>query len=215
MNNKNLLRFISKYKEFNFCLILLNFFYYKIFHQKKILVNKNVVIKGVKNLYSNDFLEIGLNNNGFTRKGEYTFLNLSGKLKFKGKYSIGRGCKIDVGKGAEVQIGSNGYINSNSKLIITNKLTIGDNCIISWDCQFLDNDFHEIRYLGKKVDVNNEIFIGNNVWIGCGVKIYKGTYIPDGCVIASDSVVKGIFKEEKCLIGGYPAKVLKSNVEWC
>ena len=50
--------------------------------------------------------------------------------------------------------------------------------------------------------------IGNNVWSGCGVKIYKGTVIPDNCVIASNSIVKGVFKEENSLIGGNPASII-------
>ena len=92
-------------------------------------------------------------------------------------------------------------------------LNIGDNCCISWNCQFLDEDFHEINYKNYKSSVNS-ITIGNQVWIGCGVKIYKGTNIPDGCVIASDSVVRGTFEKNICLIGGVPAKVIKENISW-
>ena len=93
------------------------------------------------------------------------------------------------------------------------ELVIGDNCAISWDCQFLDEDFHNISYSGKR-KVENSIIIGDNVWIGCGVKIYKGTVIPNGCVIASDSIVKGAFYVENSLIGGNPAKTIKENIEW-
>ena len=93
------------------------------------------------------------------------------------------------------------------------KLDIGDNCAISWDCQFLDEDFHEISYSDKH-KTENAIIIGDNVWIGCGVKIYKGTVIPRGCVLASDSVVKGKFHIENSIIGGNPAKVIKENIEW-
>ncbi|MBG6109882.1 acetyltransferase-like isoleucine patch superfamily enzyme [Flavobacterium sp. CG_9.10] len=93
-------------------------------------------------------------------------------------------------------------------------LTIGDNCTISWDCQFLDEDFHEICYQGKKQQQNNSISIVNNVWIGCGVKIYKGAVIPSGRVIASNSIVKGIFTSKNTLIGGNPAKVVKEDISW-
>ncbi len=93
------------------------------------------------------------------------------------------------------------------------KLKIGDNCAISWNCQFLDEDFHEIKYQGKK-ETPEEIIIGNKVWIGSNVCVYKGTFIPNGCVIASNSVVKGGFEEENVLIAGNPAKVIKRNISW-
>lgn len=85
-------------------------------------------------------------------------------------------------------------------------LTIGDNCAIAWDCQFLDENFHNITYKNK-IQRPKEIKIGNNVWIGAGVKIYEGTFIADGCVISSNSIVRGI-------IGGNPSKVIKENVSW-
>jgi acetyltransferase-like isoleucine patch superfamily enzyme len=92
-------------------------------------------------------------------------------------------------------------------------LNIGNNCAISWDCQFLDEDFHEIMYTNKRT-IKNSISIGNNVWIGCGVKIYKGTHIKDGCVIASDSILKANFEISNALIGCNVTKIIKENVKW-
>ncbi|KGO89410.1 hypothetical protein Q764_08530 [Flavobacterium suncheonense GH29-5 = DSM 17707] len=126
---------------------------------------------------------------------------------------MGRGCRFDIAEKAVMTVGKGGYINANSTFIIMHGLTIGDNCVISWDCQFLDEDFHEIDYEGKKT-VANEIVIGNHVWIGCGVKIYKGAVIPDGSVIAANSVVRGVFTTPNSLIGGHPARVLKESVHW-
>jgi hypothetical protein len=34
------------------------------------------------------------------------------------------------------------------------------------------------------------------------------------CVIASDTLVKGIFDQNNCLIGGNPARILKENIKW-
>jgi acetyltransferase-like isoleucine patch superfamily enzyme len=150
---------------------------------------------------------------GFSHKKDITYLNIKGQLFFQGAFSIGRGCRFDIGERAKVVIGKGGYINCNSSLLIYHNLSIGDNCAISWDCQFLDEDFHTIDYEGKK-ETTNSIVIGNHVWMGNSVKVYKGTVIPDGCVIASNSVVKGIFLLKNCLIGGSPAKVLKENVSW-
>ena len=93
-------------------------------------------------------------------------------------------------------------------------LKIGENCAISWNCQFLDEDFHQFDYEGKKEIKNNAIEIGSKVWIGSNVSLYKGVRIPNGSIIASDSVVKGTFDDENILIAGNPAKIIKRNVKW-
>ncbi|MDL2243544.1 acyltransferase [Bacteroidales bacterium OttesenSCG-928-J19] len=173
-----------------------------------------VGIKGIKNIQQNDgILSVGVEYYGFMHKTDKTFLNLKGKLTLNGSFQIGRGCRFNIGENGHVILGRNSFVNPNTTFIIMHKLVIGDNCSISWNCQFLDEDFHEINYSGKK-ESENSIIIGNNVWIGCNVKIYKGTVIPDNCVIASDSVVKGIFHEEYTLIAGTPGKVIKKEVRW-
>jgi len=212
---RSLLKFYFKCRKSNtnVILLVLRFLFYKVCHKKKLLVHQKVKIKGLKNLKVNAVLEIGTRHVGFIHRMDRTYLNLEGKLIIEGKYSIGRGCRINVGKNGTVQIGEGGFINCNTNIIIMNSLIIGKNCVISWDCQFLDDDFHNIEYSGKS-NLDSSIIIGNNVWIGCGAKIYKGSVIPDGCIVASDSIVKGIFKEPNALIAGHPAKVIKSQVSW-
>lgn len=202
-----------KKSESNFIIVLIRYILCKLWHKKSILLHQKVRIKGIKNIEIKERLEIGINYVGFIHKTDKTYLNINGKLHIKGKYYIGRGCRFDIGQNAIVTIGKGGYINCNTTLIIMHYLAIGDNCVISWNCQFLDEDFHQISYLDKKKD-ENSIIIGNNVWIGNGVKIYQGTIIPDGCVIASDSIVRGVFTVKNAIIGGYPAKIIKENIEW-
>ena len=208
----NLLRKCQKSDSIIF-IVLIRYLLYKLIYNRSLLVHQHVTIRGINNIQSNEVIEIGIGYVGFIHKTDKTYLNIKGKLIFKGSYSIGRNCRLDIGENAVVTIGKGGFINCNTNLIIMHRLEIGDNCDISWNCQFLDEDFHEINYKGKQRN-DNSIVIGNNVWIGCGVKIYKGTIIPNNCVIASDSVVKGIFSTENALIAGNPAKVIKENIEW-
>lgn len=196
-----------------FSITLIKYYWYKIKYKKNIVAHHNTTIVGVKNIVSNHNLEIGMGKIGFSHKNDITLLNIQGELKLKGNYSIGRGCRIDIAEKAAITIGSGGYINVNSNFIIMNGLTIGDNTIISWNCEFLDDDFHEINYEGKK-ESDKKIIIGSNVWIGSGVKIYQGTVIPNGSVVAANSVVRGVFNEEKILIAGFPAKKIKENINW-
>lgn len=203
----------SKKADSNFLVTLLFRFFYEQFYGKNFVLHHNVSIRGAGNIVTTDRLDIGMSYIGFMHKTDRTYLNIQGKLKLNGPYSIGRGCRFDIAEKAVMSVGKGGYINANSTFIIMHGLTIGDNCVISWDCQFLDEDFHAIEYEGKMIS-SNEITIGDNVWIGCGVKIYKGTVIPDGCVIAANSVVRGVFTKQNTLIGGHPARVIKENVNW-
>ncbi|WP_207895975.1 acyltransferase [Hymenobacter gummosus] len=143
-----------------------------------------------------------------------TRLHVRGKLRLLGGLALGRGCMIDVGPNAVMEVGDNTYINPRTQVIIHHGLRIGRDCSISWECQFLDEDFHEIHYEGKRPSLGNDIVIGDHVWIGSRVSVYKGTVIPNGCVVASNSVVKGVFTEENALLAGNPARVVRRNVRW-
>jgi acetyltransferase-like isoleucine patch superfamily enzyme len=195
-------------------IVVLRSLYYKIIYGKAILPHPRTIIQGAKNIQTGGLLSIGLTNAGFVHKRDTTLINVRGSLILKGKFRIARGCRVDIGPLGKVVIEEGGYINANTDLIIGHSLHIGRGCVISWNCQFLDSDYHEIEYDNKKPSVSNGIVLGEHIWVGCGVRIYKGTSIPDGCVIAADSVVRGIFTEENALIGGNPAKILKSNVKW-
>lgn len=205
--------FICRSNNSNFIIVLLLMLFYKLVFNKNILPHERTIIKGVRNIKSNTFLQIGLGNAQFVHPYDVTYLNIKGSLFFKGNHTIGRGCRFDIAEQGMIIIGSGGYINSNSSFIITHKLIIGNNCVISWNCLFLDNDFHHIHYVNKN-EKTNEINIGNHVWIGCDVKIFKGTVIPNNCVIAAGSIVRGVFTEPDTLISGNPAKVIRRNISW-
>jgi acetyltransferase-like isoleucine patch superfamily enzyme len=203
-----------KKSESSFISVFTNYLLFRL-RKKNILADHQVRIKGLQNIETTGLVKIGLNRIGFMNKHDRTFLNINGKLIFKGDYTIGKGCRFDVATGATVEIGKGGYVNPNTLFIIMNGLKIGDGCSISWNCQFLDEDFHEIEYENKKSGSRDKtIEIGNHVWIGSNVFIYKGVKIPNGCVVAANSVVRGSFLEENVLIGGNPAKILKQNVRW-
>jgi len=181
---------------------------------KNILAHDKVQIKNIKNINTNGLLKIGIDYFGFSTKYDWTFLNIRGELTFLGNYSIGKGCRFDIGPDAIVEFGNGGYMSPNTHVIIMNRLVVGNDCAISWGCQFLDEDFHTIEYSAKKIISDKSILIGNHVWIGSNSAIYKGVHIANGVVVASNSVVKSSFNEENILIGGNPAKIIKRNIIW-
>ncbi|EOR94092.1 Maltose acetyltransferase-like protein [Arcticibacter svalbardensis MN12-7] len=197
----------------NFWVVLLRSLYYRA-RGKNIIPHQSVYIRGIKNISTKGTVKIGIKNTGFTHNKDVTYFNVMGKVDFLGSFSIGRGCRFDIGKDAVVKLGDGSYINPYTNIIIMHELNIGRDCAISWNCEFLDDDFHKLEYEGKSELESNAISIGDIVWIGSFVSIYKGTVIPDGCVIASHSVVKGVFKEKSVLIAGNPAKVVKRNISW-
>ncbi len=179
---------------------------------KNLLTSQRVRIRGLKNVRTNGLVHIGLSSIGFMHKYDRTFLNVQGTLEFRDKYSIGKGCRFDIGSGATASFGK-GHISANSTFIIMHSLRVGDDCAISWGCQFLDEDFHEISFEGKR-NKQEGIAIGDHVWVGSNATILKGSRIPDGCVVAAGSVVTKVFEQKNCLIGGNPAKVIRENVSW-
>lgn len=198
--------------ESSFFLTAVRHLLYKIYG-KNILAGCRLKIKGVKNIQTNGVLRIGLNYVGFMHKNDRTHLNINGSLIFHDSFSIGKGCRFDIGSNAVAEFGSNSGITSNATFIIMHGIKVGDSCVISWGCQFMDDDFHRLSYQGRK-EKDPPIELGNHVWIGSNVTVLKGSKIPDGCVVASGSVVCSKFDKPHCLIAGNPAKIIREDVSW-
>jgi acetyltransferase-like isoleucine patch superfamily enzyme len=58
------------------------------------------------------------------------------------------------------------------------------------------------------------IRIGSDCYIGSAVRFSPGASIGDRVVVAMGSVVSGELPEGNALVGGVPAKVLKTNYDW-
>lgn len=182
------------------------------FSGRKLLTNDRVIIKGVDNIETGGLVEVGMLHTGFTHRYDHTFLNVRGRLIFRGDYMIGKGCRFDIGPNATAIFGS-GYVNANTTFIIQHELTVGDDCSISWGCQFLDDDFHEVSYAEKR-QKNPRIVIGDHVLIGSNATLLKGTRIANHCVVAAGAVVASTFTTPGCLIAGNPARVIREHVTW-
>jgi acetyltransferase-like isoleucine patch superfamily enzyme len=93
-------------------------------------------------------------------------------------------------------------------------LEIGDECIIGqyFSCHPENHLYHApnlpIRLQGVR---RKGIKIGKNCWIGSKVTVLDGVEIGDGCVVAAGAVVTQSFPSNS-IIGGVPAKILKSRI---
>ena len=194
-----------------FLLVILRTLYYKL-NSKNIIPHHKVIIRGKENIDTTGRLFVGISNNDFTLGSDKTYLHIKGHLLVEKDFHIGRGCKFAIGPEGKVILGRS-MVNAYSTFVINNSLKIGDNCVISWNCQFLDDDLHFIKYSERK-EKKSAIEIGNDIWIGSNVSIFKGVTVSDGCIIAAYSVVVSSFLEKNCLIAGNPAKIIKHNVSW-
>lgn len=61
--------------------------------------------------------------------------------------------------------------------------------------------------------IERDIRIGSDCYLGSAVRFSPGSSIADRVVVAMGSVVSGEMLESNALIGGVPAKVLKSNYQ--
>lgn len=134
--------------------------------------------------------------------GENAELNLSGSI-------IGRGAVVSAGPGAKITLGEGSYLNDGSQIYASEEIKVGKDCAISWNVTLIDNDGHSAGNNPVSAPIN----IGNRVWIGCNVTILKGVTIGDGSIVAAGAVVISSFPP-KSLIGGVPAKLLRSDASW-
>lgn len=116
---------------------------------------------------------------------------------------------IKVGKGSTFEI------KTQLACIEGCSITIGDDCMFSSNIAVCTGDSHSIiNMLGKRINPSMDINIGNKVWVGSCVKIMKGANIPNHTIIGTGSLVNKKFEKEQTIIAGFPAKVIKENIDW-
>lgn len=108
--------------------------------------------------------------------------------------SINRGCNISAGGG----------------------LTIGDHVSIGHATSIITAD-HGFADPGTPIKYQPHrpaaVRIGANVWIGARVVILSGVEIADGTIVAAGSVVTKSVLEPDTIVGGVPARRIKSRFD--
>ena len=127
---------------------------------------------------------------GLNYCGSLTRISIKGKMIVKGTVKIGNGSFIKVEESGILSLGSDVEIGPYARLYCKDKISIGNTCRFSWDCQIFDTDFHYIIDDSRCVYRNaKSVIIGDNVWVGNRVTIQKGGVIGDNSIIASNSLV--------------------------
>ena len=154
--------------------------------------------------------------NGISPLRDRSVINIhkGGCIELNGRSGFSAGSCINIESEGHLILNDNCSFNARTIIECHNKIIFGKNVLVSWDCQFLDTDFHFIMVDGIKQKNTESISIGNNVWICCNVSCLKGTSIPDNCVIGSSSLVNRKFENKNSLYAGNPAKLKKEKIDW-
>ncbi len=141
--------------------------------------------------------------------------NVKGKIIFNGPGDLGHGVKICVYENAVLTFGKNIQLTAESSILCEREIAFGNDCLLSWDILIMDTDSHKIFDIDRKlVNYPASVIIGNNVWIGSRVTIIKGVKIPDGCIVASGSVMTKQFHNTNTILSGNPAMEKRKIHNW-
>lgn len=185
-----------------------------------LLISNDVRVEGIRRgcVHIDDIkssaVEIGFaSTKGIKRSGGSLILGNEGLIHFHGTACMGAGTSIRVDRGI-LEIGE-GFISGNNCFFSCTKgINIGDGVLLAWNINIRDSDGHIVYYNGESVPSLKPVHIGNHVWIAACVDILKGAVIPDGCVVGYRSCLTKAFERKRSLIAGYPAKIVRDNVDW-
>lgn len=167
------------------------------------LIQKNNIVLG-NNVRIGEEVEIdALSENGIT---------LGNNVKIGNKSSVFcTGSLEKIGKG--LKIGSNSFFSESTFFGAAGGIDIGENVISGQNVRFHSENhlFDDLNKLIKEQGTSSEgIIIGNDCWIGSGAVFLDGSQIDDGCVVAANAVVSGVFPKNS-VIGGVPAKLIRKR----
>ncbi len=145
----------------------------------------------------------------------YIEVNENAHLIIKGDFHIGQNVKVMLAKSATLILGGGNVtwpsgITSDSRVFVAENIIIGKGTIISWDCFITDSDWHQIEHTVKTKPVH----IGDCVWISHGVSILKGAKVGEHSIVGAKSTVSTIYSQDRLLLVGTPARIIKENVTW-
>ena len=191
--------------------------------QKTILGQKNVFkaegasLSGVKVdiIGDNNRINIGpgcvLSNVHFRIRGS------GHQIEFGANCRVSRGAMIwfedhdgvlQVGSGTTM-VETHIAVTENSKVII------GEDCMFANDIDIRTGDSHSVidTQTGERLNYAGDVVISRHVWIAPHTVILKGVNIGENSIIATGAVVTKSC-EAGVIMGGNPAKAIKTGVSW-
>jgi len=143
-------------------------------------------------------------------------LTLNGTFIVNGHLQFGLDYMVYIGPNATLEMGHLSSLGANGKIICMDSIKFGSYARVGFESQIIDTSFHELEdtITKEKKALTGPITLGNYNFIGNRVSVMKGSHTPDQCTISSSSLVNKDFSglDQNVLLGGIPAKHLKSNI---
>ncbi|MCD8397892.1 MAG: acyltransferase, partial [Lachnospiraceae bacterium] len=157
-------------------------------------------------------IRIGFGNvQAHDRKYRRAIWDNTGEIIFHGSAHLSVASKIVCS--GRLELGQDFMLNGDSTIIANKNIQIGNNCLISWNVQIMDTDFHPIYSLdNERLNPDKEIIICDHCWIGSRSNLLKGTKLSEGTIVAMGSTVT-----KECSVPNVVIcdnKILKYNVVW-
>ena len=176
---------------------------------KKVFIGRNTIIHNVANISfgKNVTIDNNCQIDGFSSEkiqfgdcvkiGSYSILSATSHLS-----KFGKGLKIgnNSAAGQFTEFGAAGGIEIGNDVIMGSYISFH-----SENHNYSDNT----RLIRDQGVTSKGIKIGNNVWVGAKATFLDGCIVGNNSVVAAGAVVNGIYPDNS-IIGGVPAKVLKS-----
>jgi acetyltransferase-like isoleucine patch superfamily enzyme len=123
--------------------------------------------------------------------------------------------------GAAVSIGANSFVGP-SHFVCAERITVGDDVLISWGCTIVDHDAHAVAWEDRANDVREyyhgrkdwtrvriaPVRICDKAWVGFNATILRGVTIGEGAVVGCGSVVTKDVPAYS-VVAGNPARIVK------
>ena len=180
-------------------------------------------LKG-KIIIDSDTIESGMFKFGFDTAGYFTAaistLSIHDNATFhiaKG-IRIGQGVQICVFPKASLILKDRAALNDNVKVICSKRIEIGVNTSVTWECQIMDYNSHYVLDMSTRriASISKPVILGDYCWICNRTIVMPGTVVPNRIIVASGSLLNRDYIKmginEKSLIGGSPAKLIKEGV---
>jgi acetyltransferase-like isoleucine patch superfamily enzyme len=177
--------------------------------RRRVFFGRGVRIRGGAGIHWGEFASVGdmVKLDGYAREG----------VHLGAGSALGRGCVVTCTShasryGTGFRLGLRSGLGDYCHVGASGGVVIGDDVIAGPFVSFHSQEhvFNDLRRPIREQGTTEEgIQIANNCWLGARVTVLDGTRIGSGSVVAAGAVVKGNFPE-RSLIGGVPARILRS-----
>lgn len=140
---------------------------------------------------------------------DFLFVNLHG-VELKKNVLIGKNAWLETPRG-QIIIGDGTQIGRCATISSHKRITIGNNCLISYNVSILDADhnvFSKISPMKSGISKPEEIVIEDDCFIGAHSFILKGVHLGCHVTVGANSVVTKSFPAGSVIVGN-PAKLIK------